>query len=336
MVSRSTSITFYDFLNKIVIGFLLLCVLMQYNMGDFLSQTEKTEKTVQTAKTTQTVQTVQTAKTTQTVQTVQTTNGIILQQFISDEYLKLFICFIASFILGFVFSHIVDWITYRLRIRDDMILKAKKKVEEYSSITIKIDSNKLKYNYLLCYYRLMKEGMLNNIPLLEAMEKFVRQLFILSITWMIFRMYALRITGISVIIAALVYVIVICVILHIINNRITKEKKEDSQNHKCKIIYCIQIFAPFILYILLALAFMFFLSNYPNKIIAIGVLLLLPIIWYEVQMKIYVLVWEGAKYWEDLKLQDTCYSGGHSLRCCFQKVKNRIINCLQKVKGEKG
>jgi len=283
MVSAKTSITFYDFLNKIVTGFLLLLI---------INNPDKLKPDV---------------------------SNIMDSSFKDYEVISYFLLLIVSYIVGMVFSFIVDAITIDLRNNPSLIkeawLNANNKEEDDFNNAYGLDSKRLLSDYLQAYYKLMKNGMLNSIPILEPQEKFVRQLIVLIIVkFLISRNFPFERILPFFLFACIVLSIIVCSFKKHIREKIKRKAKGICEyiwgKIKCD---C----AKTILFCSLALAICCICDELKIYLFAI---LLLIFIWYDIQMKIHYLVWEGVAY-----LDDTCHSGGH--KGCFKNLK-RIKHCL--------
>jgi len=145
MVSASASVSFYDFLNKIVIGFLLI-----YPFRDFAKSAADC-----------------------CCQTL-------------PDVISIFCFLIASFISGLIFSYMINCITHSLTNNKKLIQRARLHVidETYLGVDLN-ESLTVKGNYYYYYYKLMRSGMLRNIPILEALENFSRQLFFVNIIYVL-------------------------------------------------------------------------------------------------------------------------------------------------------
>jgi len=272
MVSTSTSITFYDFLNKIVIGFLLI-----YPFCEFGKSTA-----------------------TCCCQT-------------SPDIKSIFCLLIASFISGLIFSTLVKCITSPLTNSEKLIRQARRNV--IKDTKKQIDLNKklsLRGNYYGFYYKLVNAGVLRNIPILEALESFVRQLFFVGIMYFCLPTHLLEIKQytpsivISIcIIAAIIYFIVVCCKKSIYRFRKEKWNKFYLRTYKnvkmkCKTKYnrlcCYYI--NFLLESILLFVFGFCFFQIPQTRTTIVIIgwTLLPFIWYKIQMTIHESVWEGGAY----------------------------------------
>lgn len=87
---------------------------------------------------------------------------------------------IYSYVIGNVWHH---WVTEKLfkrwRNREKDIEKAYTKVHNTKDKNLIFDTNKNPNDYYLAYYRIEKDGLLGNIPILEALEAFMRNTLII-------------------------------------------------------------------------------------------------------------------------------------------------------------
>jgi len=162
MVKVSTTISFYDFLNKFITGFLLLIIGI-----DILS--EELKKPIK--------------------------DGIVNMEnylHVGNGIMTITLIFATSFIFGIVFSFIVEKLTLRIRNCPCLLEKARKKAMRESSIEINLSKFKtnILYDYYRSYYKMIDKGLQYNVPALEATERFIKQLFFLIVLYLIPRPFS--------------------------------------------------------------------------------------------------------------------------------------------------
>jgi len=264
MVSTNTSLTFYDFLNKIVIGFLLICL-----FGGFEISTAKC--------------------------CCQTSPNVI----------TIFEFLIASFISGLIFSNLVKYITSSLTNNKVLLQRAKQHVICDTKIEIRqIDDLSMIGDYYYYYYKLMKAGMLRNIPILEALESFVRQLYFVNILYVLNALVKYHMVN-STFIPILLFTC--CCILFTYS--FVKNNFYFTYAKSYNILGFLLVFLYLLGLTLLKLPLGIY-SSFLFKFIPEGFTLLqfavfgasmlglyfLPYIWYKTQMTIHESVWEGGAY----------------------------------------
>ena len=167
-----------------------------------------------------------------------TVGWLILSPLVSDanEAFMNPLAYVVAFIVGMIYQYLVQKGTYRLSNMLCMIKCQHKWTEDKDSIC--------KEDYLKAYYKVAKAGILMNIPVLEAIENFIRNVFFLAILY----------------------------IVALVSNCQDMAKLLNGIGDSCHCVVALTV-----------------------------IVLLLPLIWYYVQNKIYELVWDGEHYLNEIE-----------------------------------
>ena len=267
-MNASTTIGLYDFLNMVVMGFLLLFPVVTFP-----------------------------------------TDAVFL------------IWLIPCFIVGLIYHKLMEnTLGICMRNKDCMILKA------YESVNGKEnEKDSSKENYYIAYYFLMEKRLLGNIPILEAQAAFLRNILPILFVYGILSLVGvycpikIELTNDFFCVTLLVLLSVLCVIFLIFFYRNSQLLKK----------YKLPFFVALIVVVLFLIGIFIFPYNtceiidvaqknnnnsypttspfkdgtiYTRIYIASTIFLfiiIIPYLWYQTQMKIHELVWEGKKYLEE-------------------------------------
>lgn len=229
--------------------------------------------------------------------------------FFTDNALYGMLFLIASFVVGIIVQTGIEFFTSPLRNNSCMLRKAYKNVYE---ATDQCDKN-LKEDYYKAYYNAVRRNVLQNVPTLEAIERFIRSLLLVIPVLIPFvciqKSDSVRLFMQSASAPLLVYVMLQLlggVILWVLG----KVRIECCllSNHSVKVSLLYVVYAVCIIGI--GWRILKNNSNYLNGqcvdiwALALFVLLILLALyasWYKVQLKIYELIWEDDKYIRELE-----------------------------------
>jgi len=216
------------------------------------------------------------------------------------NFLDYFLLFILCFIVGLVFSTIVNWLTSPFRNNEWLILKAYNECD----YAYRQDFAPTKTYYLDLYYEIIKRGSLGAVPIVEAMEAFVRQLIFVCIIYCPFVLHWIIdkyfndvrceslsdfYNGFSILQAALFFAMVLFFCLVKKSDYTSKDGKMPVIFYSCGILYEIII--------IITISALFIIHNNVQPyttllLIMVFICFLLPFVWYKLQMKIHSLIWE--------------------------------------------
>ena len=155
-------------------------------------------------------------------------NGKNIASGMPDEaFWMLFI--IASFIVGIIVQMIVELLTEGWRNSPEFIRESRKKV--YSGLIEGLSDDELKDKYYKAYYNVTRHNLLLNVPALEALERFTRTLCIVLPVLVCLNLCASRSPFASILISVCpcrksVIVLIIWVLIIVAQHRIQRKIHE--------------------------------------------------------------------------------------------------------------
>lgn len=112
--------------------------------------------------------------------------GVILvylfnaQLFISGNGINIFLVCILCYLIGLIYHNALECLLKYFKIlKCPKLLKSTRKEIYINECTCDEDNNEITERYDKAYYRIMRNGMLGNIPIIEAQEAFFRNIFLI-------------------------------------------------------------------------------------------------------------------------------------------------------------
>jgi hypothetical protein len=212
-----------------------------------------------------------------------------------DPVKNVIITFTISYGIGLIYHKVIEWLYSIIGFRNnkEWIKKsAKKFYYKYRKDGGNTQNSNLPDNlheYYKAYYALMKENMLNNIPILEAQVAFIRNMLPLMVMYIIITLYR---CGNNLCSINLCFVTIILLTIGII----LVIKHTEVQN---EIYYLVPLSVVYIIVLVLCCC-----CNNCCINSCLAAIILLPIgaiLLIKIQKKIYELVWEGDEYRKKLQ-----------------------------------
>ena len=239
--------------------------------------------------------------------------------------------FVSCFIVGLIYHKLMEnTLGICMRNKDCMILKA------YESVNGKEnEKDSSKENYYIAYYFLIKKGLLGNIPILEAQAAFLRNLLPIPIYYYCCCHYdklslisGKKDTMVFFAMFFVTYIIIMIMIMRFAGKIIKKVRNAIGRKFwKCfenvingckhfwhkiknKLLKCLKYAKAFLFLLPILLSIVLtpcLFSKYKSiqfncdklYLVILITVFIIPYLWYQTQMKIHELVWEGKKYLEE-------------------------------------
>lgn len=87
--------------------------------------------------------------------------------------------YIVAFFIGCIFQQLIRMLTKPLTLNSTMIKRASKDFEK------DLENKNIKETYLKAYYQIANMGTLMNVPILEALENFYRNMFFIILLYLV-------------------------------------------------------------------------------------------------------------------------------------------------------